>query len=242
MSETSEPLNWMTRAEWTSLQSKELHRERVEIVRSDANHFQLADNTRIVIHIIPQVAFIEKTVSAKELKDASDSFIPLGGHSTSYRDGRYNVEGYLLFQGETAVRNYSQLYRNGMYEGVMTEAVYDSGNGNKLLREHWCEEAILNALTGYLPFAKKLGFNPPFLYLASLLGCQDAKIIVNDHWGDESSSAIDREVVHFPETRIDSFDIDPVQHLRSTIDVLWNCAGRERSPNYDSQGNRKPKR
>jgi hypothetical protein len=44
-----------------------------------------------------------------------------------------------------------------------------------------------------------------------------------------------------PETKIETFDTDPVKHLHPMIDVLWNAAGVEKSLNYDAEGNHKPR-
>jgi hypothetical protein len=177
------------------------------------------------------------------LKQASQTIRPLGERNGySYSESRFNADGFLLYDGREGVRSYSQLYRTGVYEGVMAEAVFNHRGGAKILRENWCEEALLTALGGYLPFAKALGLEPPFWMFAALAGCEGARVWLNRSWEELCQHAIDRSIVWLPETRIDAFDTAPEKHLHPMIEVLWNAAGLERSFNYDEQGNRKPRR
>lgn len=233
----------LTVAEVNLLRLRSLHQERVEAIHKDEFHVKLKDPTRLVVHLLPEGSVrAPKTFSAVQLKQAAQTIRLLGDkNSFSYGESRFNADGFLLHDGREAGRSYSQLYRNGQYEGVMAEAVYQHQGGAKILRENWCEEALLGALGGYLPFAKSLGLEPPFWMFAALVGCEGARVWLNRSLEDLGRHAIDRTIVWLPESRIDTFDTDPVPHLRSMLDVLWNAAGLERSFNYDEQGNRKPR-
>jgi hypothetical protein len=233
----------MTEAERTLYRNRSFHRERVEVIHKDQGHVRLNDPTRLIVHFIPEESFrAPKCVPATDLKKAAQSVRPLGDRNGGYSDSRFNADGFLLYNGRDAVRYYSQLYRNGVYEGVMAEAVFQHKEQPKTLRENWCEEALLGAMRDYLPFAKTLALEPPFWMFAALVGCEGARICLDRSWGDLSKDAIDRNIVWLPEMKFDTFNIDPVKHLRSLLDVLWNAAGMERSFSYDDQGNRKPRR
>lgn len=233
----------LSEAELTLHRMRQFHRERVEAVQKGESHVRLNDPSRLVLHLIPEEAVrAPKSLAAAQLKEAAQSIRPLGERSGGYSEGRFNADGYLLYSGRDAVRYYSQLYRSGVYEGVMAEAVFQQQGRAKILRENWCEEALIGAMGGYLPFAKALGLEPPFWMFAALVGCEGARLWLNRAWEELSQYAVDRQVVFLPETRIDAFDTDPVKHLRPMIDVLWNAAGLERSFNYDEQGNRTPRR
>lgn len=220
---------------------RQFHRERVEAVQKDQLHVRLNDPSRLVIHLIPEQAVRAPTcLSAMDLKRAADSIRPLGQRHGGYKDGRYNADGYLLYIGLDSAQSYSQLYRNGVYEGVMAETVYQNQDRTKLFRANVCEEAILGAVSGYLSFANKLGLEPPFWVCCALVGCEGARLLVDPTWKD-LSHAIDRAAVFLPETKIEAFDFDEVRHLRPMLDVLWNAAGQEKSLNYDEHGNRTPR-
>jgi hypothetical protein len=223
---------------------RSLHRERVEAIGKDELHVPLKDTTRLIIHLRPEDAVgAPRSFPAAQLKKASSSIRPLGERNGySYGESRFNADGFLLYDGREAARSYSQLYRSGVYEGVMAEAAFDHRGGVKILRENWCEEALLAALGGYLPFARALGLEPPFWMFAALAGCEGARVCINRQWEELCQHAIDRSIVWLPETKIDAFDTDPAKHLRPVMDVLWNAAGLERSFSYDEQGERKPRR
>jgi len=234
----------MREAELVLFRLRCLHRGRVEAIRKDESHVRLKDPTRLIVHLMPEAAVrAPKSFPAAQLKQASPSIRPLGDRNGySYGESRFNADGFLLFDGRESVRSYSQLYRNGMYEGVMAEAVFKHQERALILRENWCEEALIASLGGYLPFAKALGLEPPFWMFAVLIGCEGARITLDRYGFDLSNGPIDRSIVWLPETKIDAIDTDPAKHLREMIDVLWNAAGLERSFNYDEKGDRKPRR
>ena len=96
----------------------------------------------------------------------------------------------------------------------MAEAVYQN-NQEKVrdVRENWCEDAIISALTNYLPFAKALSVESPFWSFVSLVGFEEARICTDRIRRRFSEHTIDRSVVWLPETKVEAFDIDPVKLL-----------------------------
>jgi len=240
---TTDPPIVMTEAERIFHRMRNFHKERVEAIHKDQSHVRLNDPTRLIVHLMPEDSLrAPKSLSAADLKRAAQSIRPLTERDGGYNESRFNADGFLLCNGRDAVRHYSQLYRSGVYEGVMAETVFEQQSGAKILRENWCEEALLGAMGGYLPFAKTLALEPPFWMFAALTGCEGARICVNRSWEQLTEHAIDRQIVWLPESKIEGFDTPPVKHLRPMLHVLWNAAGRERSFSYDEQGQRKPRR
>jgi len=240
---TADLSNTLSEAERVLQRMKSFHQERVDAIHKDQSHVQLNDPTRLIAHLIPEESVrAPKSLAAADLMRAGQSLRPFGDlDGGGYRDSRFNADGYLIYSGRNAVRFYTQLYRNGMYEGVMTEAVSQK-NEAKTLMENWCEKAILDAMRGYLPFAKALALEQPFWMFAALVGCEGAKLCLSRDWCDLSKHAVDRAIVWLPECKIEAFDTDPEKHLRPMLDVLWNSVGMERAFSYDEQGNRKPRR
>jgi len=244
MANPDTPIGWLTEAELVMHRLRSFHQERVGLIRDDKSHVRLSDPSRLIVHLLPEaVVRAPKFVPAADLKRAAQSIRLLGERNGyGYRQNRYNADGLLLYDGREAVRGYSQLHRNGIYEGVMAEAAFQHPKEQaKVFREDSCEEAIISALAGYLPFAKVLALEPPFWMLVALVGCEGARICTDRTFRDLSEHGIDRNLVWLPETKIDGFDIDPVNRLRPVCDVLWNAVGMERSFSYDEQGNRKPR-
>ena len=236
---------FLTEAEITLHRMRTFHRERIETIQKDESHVRLSDAYRLVLHLLPvDIAVAPKVFSAGDLKKASQTiprFDDRNGYG--YRTARPNVDGFLLSDGRDAVQCYAQLYRNGVLEGVMARAVYqNTKGGNLIFLQDLCEDAIIKALAGYLPFAKALALAPPFRMFVALLGCEGAKICIDRTFNDLSEHAIDRNLVWLPEIKIESFDIDPTKHLRPLCDILWNTVGFDKSFNFDEEGNRKVRR
>lgn len=229
----------MTESERVLFRLQTLHHDRVEAIQKDKAVVPLCDPGRLVVHLMPEQA-VDATNdhSAAEVKRAAQNIRPLGAGNGRYSDSRYNADGVLFFSG----REYSQLYRSGVYEGVMADAVFQQNEQAKTLRENWCEDAMLGALVGYLTFAKNLGLQPPFWMFAAMVGCEGARICLDRDWGDLSKGAIDRSLVWLPYLKVEAFEVDADKLLRPIFDVLWNSAGLERSFNYDELGNRRARR
>ncbi len=237
---TIEMTGGMTESERVLHRMKSIHNERVEAIQKDQSPMRLSDTTRLIFHLIPEEALkAPKSISASELKRAAQSIRPLTEGDGGYYDGRFNADGFLLYSGREAARCYSQLFRTGIYEGVMSEVLYQDQNQSRILGANWCEEALLRGLSGYLPFSETLGLVPPFWMFAVIAGCDGARILVNRAFQRLSAYAIDRNIVCLPETKIDTSDTNLAKQLRPMFDVLWNAAGFERSLNYDESGNRK---
>jgi|ERR1043165_2825561 hypothetical protein len=236
---------FLTDAELVLHRMRSFHQERVRMIQLDESHVPLSDAFRLVLHLLPEeMALAPKAFSSADLKKVSQSiprFDDTNGYG--YRTARPNVDGFLLTDGGNPVQCYSQLFRNGVIEGVMARAAYQNPPGGDLIfRQDSCEDAIIKAVAGYLPFAKALTLPPPFWMFVAVLGCEGAKICIDRRFNELSEHAIDRNLAWLPETKIESFDTDPVKHLHSLCDVLWNSVGFERSFNFDEQGNRKARR
>jgi hypothetical protein len=145
---TTDPTIGMTEVERAVHRMKSFHKERVEAIQNDQSHVRLNDPTRLIVHLMPEESMrAPKSLTAVDLKRAAGSIRPLGDRNGGgYSDSRFNADGFLLYSGRDAVRYYTQLYRNGVYEGVMAEAVFQHQNRARILRENWCEEALLGAM------------------------------------------------------------------------------------------------
>ena len=53
-----------------------------------------------------------------------------------------------------------------------------------------------------------------------------------------SSGTFDRDPVFIPELILETFGNLDKDEVKPLLDVVWNAAGSERSPNYDEQGRR----
>lgn len=215
------------------------HRERVELIRADKAQPALTNASRLVVHLIPKQALLSrKEFTATELKNAASKMKSLGMSMHTYGHSRFNADGELFSNGEKTVRSYAQLYRSGIFEGVMCDAIYLQNEHTKVLRDNWCEEAMMTALFNYLGFVKAIKVDLPVWIIAAICGCSGAKICRDPSCASHTENGIDRDIVWLPETIVESFDANPEKLLRPVFDVMFNAAGLERSFHYDENGKR----
>ena len=97
-------IGWLDPAEIILHRMRSFHRERVLAIQKDESHVRLADPSRLILHLIPEEAVhVPKTLAAADLKRASQSFRVLVD-SGPYGNERFNVDGFLLYDGKDAVR------------------------------------------------------------------------------------------------------------------------------------------
>jgi hypothetical protein len=226
---------WFSQDDWVLHQVEAFHRQRVAYVVAGNTPFKLNDGGRLVVHMIPeQCVQTQKRFPACDLRHHGQQITALGAQGGPQH--RFNVDGFALFDGRDEPRAYTQLFRDGRIEGVMSDASYQIPQGPKVLRDFLCEHSIIEFVPSYLKFCALIGLEAPVWLSAALTGCQGVRININ-RWPDFGSHTIDRDVVHLPEMEIPSLDIEPANFLRPMFDALWNAAGFEKSCNFDEAGN-----
>lgn len=223
---------WLSADELVLHRMESFHRERGRAIVAGDAPFPLVDGSKLVVHLIPEAS--ERTrvrFTASDLKTQGGAVLPLGDQSGQHR---FNEEGYASYSGHGKVGAYTQLFRDGRLEAVMADATYEQ-QGARLLRCGLCERAIIELLGQFLTFSQGIGVATPIWVFASLLGCRGVGVST---WHGFHGEAIHRDLVFFPDIRVESLDIDPATYLRPLFDCLANAVGLERSPNYDEQGNR----
>jgi len=214
----------------------------VETIREDKSHVRLEDPTRLIVHVVPEAAFLaSKEFSAADLKRASQAIRPLGERNgNGYGYSRFNADGFLMYDGYKAVREYTQLYRNGMFEGVMAEAVFQHQERAKILRENWCEAALISALTGFPTIRQDACPGTSLLDVRSVSRVRRGEDLHQPFVGTTFRTG------HRPKPRLAARNKDRVGRERSCevvaprfVTFSGNAAGLERSFSYDEQGNRK---
>ena len=129
---------------------------------------------------------------------------------------------------EMSLWAYTQLFRDGRIEGVMSDVLLIRFHKGQKCSVHFlCEHSIIEFVPSYLKFCALIGLEAPVWPSAALTGCQGVRIKIN-RWPDFGSHTIDRDVVHLPEMEIPSLDIEPANFLRPMFDALWNAAGFEK--------------
>jgi hypothetical protein len=197
----------------------------------------LIPGARIVVHLIPYVAF-EPAVSFPlgEIAKNPWPIKPLYGSVTNYR---YNFDGFLIANGidEKGSRGYVQIFRNGIIEAVDSSILRKQGD-KAYIPSQLFEQELIEGVRVYLDTQKQMTVSPPISLMVSLLGVSGYIMAVNNiinPWHDHEHP-IDRDTLVLPEIIFESFPSGIARALRLIFDTVWNATGWPKSHSYDDQG------
>jgi len=99
---------------------------------------------------------------------------------------------------------------------------------------------LTESVRAYLGQLTTLGVPPPFVILVAATGTKGAYISMRNQ-AVHGSSTIDHDPLILPEVIAEDESPDVPQLLKPVFDAIWNAGGYPRSPNYDEEGNWKPR-
>jgi len=218
---------------------KDFHLERLSAVA--AGEVPLIQRTGgiLVLHLIPECCvFSRNLLEGDVLQEQGTHIRPLGDRGGSTR---FNVDGFLNYSGNEEVRAYSQLFRDGRLEAVMSDVGYpvdrQAEKSPYAIRCGLIERSIFDAVHAYLRFCQEIAFEPPIWLFSALVDCKGFRVMTDRRFHDLFDQTVDRSPAVLPELRITDLNTDPKHLLHSWCDWLWQASGVERSFNYDQEGN-----
>lgn len=218
---------------------KDFHLERVNSIAGGDVPLQQRDGGILVLHLIPEsCVFSHTSLDGAILKEHGTRIRPLGDRGGNTR---FNVDGILNFSGYQEVRAYSQLFRDGRLESVMSDVGYpvnpQAEKSPYAIRCGLTERSVFEVVHDYLRFCSTIEFVPPVWMFSALVQCKGFRMMTDRRFRDLSEKAVDRSPAILPVLKITDFDAEPHQLLHSWCDFLWQASGVERSFNYDQEGN-----
>lgn len=216
----------------------DFHLQRVSALVSHDVPLQSRDGGILILHLIPESCIFSRgLLDGKTLKEQGKRVPPLGDHGGTTR---FNVDGFLNYSGHPEVSAYSQLFRDGRFESVMSDVGYPVNRQVEktpyAIRSGLIERAVFKVVENYLRFCNDFDFEPPVWLFSALVECKGFRMVTGA-FRDVSEKAVDRCPAVLPELEIANFDAEPEQLLRPWCDALWQASGLERSFNYDQDGN-----
>ena len=160
-------------------------------------------------------------------------------------DWRVSLNGMITFNGrEGGARMYTELYRSGIVEAVDAYILRKEKDTTDWRIPHVAfEKRILEAVADYLKFLTELGIGTPVYIALSLLGVRGIRMSSGDSFfEDEQRYPIDREALLLPAIPVEDASQPAERIMRPALDMVWNACGRVESPNFDSEGNWRPRK
>lgn len=231
---------WLSEDEVLFHRMEGFHRERVDAIASGRSPLGKQEEGLLAVHLIPHSCVRGRKRFDGALLKKQGGLLSALGDEGRYASCRFNVDGVLLLDSGRAIGAYSQVFRDGRVESVMSGVTFkpngDSTETPWYLRDSICERAVIKLVKEYLAFCSGVGFNPPVAMFSALIGCDGVRFY--SEWGN-GLGGIDRSPAFLPDIEITTLDADPTTLLRPWCDTLLQACGMEGSPNFDEKGNRR---
>ncbi len=192
---------------------------RVAEIIKNATPVHMASGPKLVLHVVPFSA-----VSSSQMFNLAE--VEHDMHFFGISTG-YNIEG---LYGGTGKTKYCLVFRDGSVEIVRE---YAEGH---VISPAWCVSTIKRES---LPLALKcqtgLGVSPPSFVMPSLVNVQGCRLDLSEeegryYLGSEiedfaRNPPFSKQSLHFSDVRIDTFNPEMDEVLRSTSKIIWQAAG-----------------
>jgi hypothetical protein len=203
----------------------------------------MEEKAKVVLHLIPVSSLtsgIKYNLHEFQISPNKQKLAPI---SLDYGSNlRFNFDGLVTFKehGQSELSyTYLQLFRNGIVESVSTIYFLHELTPPKV-DIHPLEKELIEALERFFMIQSFLETEPPYFLIFTLLGVRGFSIPTKGS-SSRHDNIIDKNDLLVPEILIEDISIPASTILKPAFDTIWNAAGLSQSPNYDTDGNRKPK-
>jgi hypothetical protein len=218
------------RSESLSQSIEGFRKDRVEVIQRNECPIPLITPQRLVIHLIPEEAFMDFEIKAQDLSYHHASMMPIL-HRTDGWTHEHNLSGLVTY--DRALPNlptsgYVQLFTNGILEAVADDVTYftpmDTEKRHLFFKDYRRE--IPQPLHTYLRLMTEIGVSAPVWLFVSFLGLTGVEVYPQDILG-RIGHPIRENMILAPGQVIEDFDTDIKSLIKMAFDRLWNAAGYE---------------
>lgn len=217
-------------------QMRDFQAGRLGRIIADETPVPVQVGAKIVVHMIPYSALTEREPLPLPAVEPTGLFWPLFAASRGSYTG-WNIDGLLTYdtgRDEGVATRYSQLFRNGIFEGVDSRSLGYTGHDTfhpPVLRGNDVEAHLNNRLGQPLAALERIDAKPPIAILVALLGVRDRLVLT----GDRSDylrelHRIDRDTVLLPEALVEEYAVDYGDVVAPLIEAFWQSGGLPGTP------------
>lgn len=221
-------------SEELSSKIRQFRLDRITSIMAEETPVPLMSGGKGILHLVPfDAPRATVRVNVVQIEKEPRHLKPLGA---SGWDCKLNLDGAVSFAGprQTAKRDYTQIYRDGIIEAVQTFAEHE---GRKIIPGGAIERELLEGVQGYLFSMKGLELPCPIYLFYTLGGVRQYELAWrNGYSASETQGRCDRDVMIFPEIVIQDYDVNLEATLHPLFDMMWNAFGYSGSPHFDNAG------
>lgn len=227
-------------------QIKKFRRTRIFDIKAADTPIPLVINESFsAVHILPFSAFSNpiiidsKTLLALSTGKYSHVFAPV--HKGAGWSHRINLDGVIAYSGGDPQKKtyaYTQLYRNGIIEGVECDVISSRMEvEEKILPMGFIESNTIQYASQMLKLLSELGFQPPYYIFLTLTNIKGFKVSEPNRSIFLDRYPINTDDLLLPEVIIENLDDSLEKKFQPVFDMIWNASGVSRSLHYDENGN-----
>jgi hypothetical protein len=216
--------------------------KRLALIKSGETWKPVTGKGQLVMHIVPTASFSGLIhLDLEQVRAAESNLRPINPESLGYTP-RFNYEGFIICDNVSAPKAYTQVFRDGCIEAVVSGVVYEDSGHTNVYATH-VESCIFEGGINCINALRRLDVPPSLIVMISLVNTDGAVYSVatgNSSYASYRSYAqpISREVVLLPPCVLEDYGEQITYHqaLRPAIDTLWNATGFAKAAWFNDDG------
>jgi Putative DNA-binding domain len=233
-------------AEGVATQIRNFRLERCARIMSNEGPIELASSNFTVLHVVPLDAFaFPNRFTIQTLLEHQQHLIPMNAMGWNHGIDLEGVYNFSQRRDEKSSWSYSLLMRNGIVESAegswIKPRVKEDGSVSRFLPQGALESGVVEQLGSMLKLLARLEVEPPFAVFLSLLNVRGFTVPTSPSRPCDEAKVIRQDHLNLTEVMIPDYSTDIPKAMKSSFDAIWNACGFIRSPNYDANGDWKPR-
>ena len=227
-----------TRMEAVADRVRRFRFERLSLLKSGELLPPIAQGPKWVLHILPLSAFENKPPCNLDRVAAHRSFQPVDLESVRSCGVFHDLDGVYAYglDSRQSTNAYSAVLRNGC-----VEATHCFGYGSNDIPNPGLEQELLGAHARAIAWLPLVNMEPPAIVAVSLLNVKGRTLYCTPNRPIYDIRAIRQDdlLLHDVLDR-DCQPTNPANVLRPAFDAIWQACGKERSQNFNDDGEWRP--
>jgi hypothetical protein len=219
--------------------------DRLSKVITGETPFKLAEGAVLVVHIAPIQAILGHVAPDIVQYSGLRRQIPIIATSSGAACVKLNFDGVVGARNvsDGVTHGYTLIFRHGFIESTWVQTTSDPArNAKPALPSASFEGYLKNFVTASIREVSHWGASGEVLVMLSLLRADGMRLAYFSEFSGDESREFDRDVLAFPEIEVVPENGDPMQQMRPMLNMVWQAAGFEWSPNFNGKGEWVPPR
>lgn len=214
--------------------ARDFRLERLEAIQGGIGERPLANEGRVILHIVPVASFSGAVaIDIEEVYAQHLVFRPMAAEGMT---PRFNFHGFINERGGEVNNGYTQVFRDGRVEATRANIIHER-NGERFVPGTALERSFFEAYSSYVSGLRDLDVPPPFIIMVTLEGFRGLNYLIGrNRW--ENQRPLDGDCLFLPECTLEDYGGEREHHqaVRPAFDALWNAIGYARAQLFDQDG------